>query len=134
MAKVFNRKVVIPGNKIDAYLNALEKAEKAREPFRKHLESLNAEFNNYLETKFSERTAQKHSFIIDVFIEFLCSQTDVEKIEEITKGIANTHFRKWYNRKVMDSSTPNDLKTAIKKFFQFLASEKDIENKKVLEG
>jgi site-specific recombinase XerD len=53
-------------------------------------------------------------------------------IEEITKGIANTHFRTWYKRKVWDSATDNDLKIGIKKFFEFLAKEKGIENNKVL--
>ena len=38
----------------------------------------------------------------------------------------NTHFRKWWKRKVWDSSTRDDLRIALKKFFRFLASEKGI--------
>jgi len=67
-----------------------------------------------------------------MFIEFLCRYTDVEKIEDITKGIANTHFHRWYRRKVWDSTTPAELKTGIIKFFTFLAQEKGITNQNVL--
>jgi hypothetical protein len=137
MAKVFTEKVVIPGNKIDEYLKALKEAEEARAPFRKHLENLKDEkdeFENYLLSKFSKRTARKHASIVEMFIEFLCGYTDVEKIEDITRGIANTHFRQWYKRKVWDSSTSDDLKVALYKFFQFLADEKGILNTNVLVG
>lgn len=134
MANVFTGKVAIPGNKINEYFNAMKEAEEERAPFRKQLESLNIEFENYLASKFSKKTAKKHSNIIDMFIEFLCGYTDVEKIEEITKGIANTHFRKWYKKKICDSTTIEDLKIALGKFFQFLASEKGIENRKVIDG
>ena len=53
---------------------------------------------------------------------------------EITRGMVNTHFRAWHKRKVWDSATPNDLRVALKKFFEFLATEKGIEVPKVLEA
>ena len=134
MAQVFTGKVAIPGDKIDEYFKAMEEAEKAREPFRRHLMDLNREFADYLSKKHTRRTASKHSDIVEIFIEFVCQHTDVEKIEDITKGIANSYFRKWYKKKVWDSSTENDLRVAIKKFFQFLATEKGIENRKVLDS
>lgn len=134
MARVFKGKVMIPGDKVDEYFKALEEAEKAREPFRKYLSSLNEEFADYLISKFSQKTARKHAGIVQMFIEFLCAYTDVDKIEDITRGMANTHFRQWYKRKVWDSSTPNDLKIALRKFFQFLADEKGIINEKALQG
>jgi len=132
MAKVYTGKVVIPGDQIEAYLKALAEAEKAREPFRNHLESLNREFAAYLSQSCSVRTVRKHVGIVEMFIEFLCRYTDVEKIEDITKGIANTHFHRWYRRKVWDSTTPAELKTGIIKFFTFLAQEKGITNQNVL--
>ena len=69
-----------------------------------------------------------------MFIEFISRQTDIERLEDVTKGIVNTHFRQWYKRKVMDSSTVNDLRVALRKFFQFLATEKGIQNPKVLDA
>ena len=134
MAQVFTGKVAIPGDKIEEYFKAMEEAEKAREPFRRYLMDLNREFADYLSKKHTRRTASKHSGIVEMFIEFVCRHTDVEKIEDITKGIANSYFRKWYKKKVWDSSTESDLKVAIKKFFQFLATEKGIENRKVLDS
>jgi hypothetical protein len=134
MAKVFTGKVAIPAERFGEFLKAMEEAQKAREPFREQLVSLNEEFHARLEEKFSERTARKHSSIVDFFIEFLCRQTDVEKIEDISRGMVNTHFRAWYRRKVWDSATPNDLRVALGKFFEFLTLEKGIENAKVLQA
>ena len=132
MAKVFTGKVSIPGDKIDEYFAAMKQAEEEREPFKAYLECLKDDFYESLLNKYTENTANKHTGTITMFIEFLCRQTDVMSIEEITKGIANTHFRTWYKRKVWDSATDNDLKIGIKKFFEFLAKEKGIENNKVL--
>jgi len=134
MPKVFTGKVIIPGDKIDEYFKLMEQAEKEREPFRKYLKKLSDEFDDYLSLKYSERTVNKHSGIIFLFIEFLCRYTDVQKIEDITRGMVNTHFKQWYKRKVWDSATPDDIRVALKKFFQFLDQEKGIKNLKVLEA
>lgn len=134
MAKVYTGRVAIPGDKMEEFFQAMAAAEEARRPFREYLESLNEEFAENLAQKFSERTARKHAGIVAMFIEFLVSHTDVESIDDITRGIANTHFQKWYKRKVWDSSRPNDLKTALRKFFTFLSQEKGITNEKVLAG
>ena len=133
MAKVFTGKIAIPGDKLEEYLQALEKAEQEVEPFRKFLTSLNREFERHLLTEVSARTARKHWTIIDLFIDFLCMNTDVRRMEEITRGIANSYFRRWYMSKVRDC-TESELKTAIRKFFHFLATEKGIVNEEVLKS
>lgn len=132
MAKVFKGRVVIPGDKIQEYFQALQEAEAARAPFRESLEQLNQEFADYLATKYTPKTVRKHTGIVDLFIDFICVYTDVEQIEEITRGMVNSHFRSWYRRKVIDSATESDLRVALKKFFQFLATEKGITHQKVL--
>ncbi len=134
MAKVYTGKVMIPGDKLDEYFKLMKEAEEKREPFRQYMLSLNQEFEEYLSTRFSDRTVRKHTSIVFLFIDFICKQTDVESIEEITRGMVNTHFKKWWKRKVWDSTTPNELRIALKKFFQFLASEKKIENEKAMKG
>jgi site-specific recombinase XerD len=63
-----------------------------------------------------------------MFISFICEQTDVQDISEITKGMVNSHFRKWWKRKVWDSTSESELRVALKKFFTFLAEEKGIVN------
>ncbi len=118
MAKVFRGKVMMPSDKIEDYLKALETAEKEREPFRKYLQSLNEEFREYLSKKYSERTSRKYSGIVDMFMEFLCLIRMWEKIKDITRGIANIHFRQWYKRKPWGSFTSDNLKVALKNFFQ----------------
>ncbi|MBF0211485.1 MAG: site-specific integrase [Desulfamplus sp.] len=132
MPKVYTGKVAIPGDKIDEYFKLMQQAIDARKPFKDSFTKLNDEFYDYLATKYSERTASKHSSIISMFIEFISGHTDVENIEEITKGMANTQFKQWYKRKVWDSSTTDDLRVAIDKFFKFLSKEKNIVNEKVL--
>jgi site-specific recombinase XerD len=134
MAKVFTGKVVIPGDKIHEYFEALKQAEAARAPFRESLVQLNHEFSDFLETKYVPKTVRKHTMIVDMFIEFICAHTDVEQIADITKGIVNSHFRSWYKRKVWDSATESDLKVALRKFFQFLSTEKGITHQKVLDA
>lgn len=134
MAKVYSGKVVIPGDKVEEYFKLLAEAERQREPLRRRMNELNEEFYNHILAKYSERTARKHSTVIDLFIEFICKQTDVEKIEEITQGMVNTHFRQWWKRKVWDSTTPDQLRVALKKFFTFLAAEKGIVNERALKG
>ncbi|KAM3093871.1 hypothetical protein ACKFKF_28230 [Phormidesmis sp. 146-12] len=134
MAKVFTGKVVIPGDRINEYFEALQQAETNRAPFRKSLEQLNQDFAEFLATKYVPKTVRKRTGIVDLFIDFICGYTDVEQIEDITKGMVNSHFRNWYNRKVMDSATESDLRVALRKFFQFLATEKGMTHQKVLDA
>lgn len=134
MAKVFTGRVVIPGGKINEYFEALQKAEAARAPFRESLEQLNQEFGEYLATKYVRKTVRKHTGIVDLFIHFICGYTDAEQLEDITKGMVNSHFRSWYKRKVMDSARESDLRVALRKFFQFLAAEKAMTYQKVLDA
>ena len=134
MAKTCTGKVIIPGDKIDEFFKLMQEAEEKREPFRQSLLSLNQEFYHFLNTKYSERTTRKHTFIVELFIDFICRQTDVEEIEEITRGMVNTHFKKWWKRKVWDSTTPNELRVALRKFFLFLSEEKNIVNEKALKA
>ena len=117
MPKVFTGKIAIPGDKIDEYFKALEKAEEERAPFRKSLEARSDAFDEHLASRFSQRTVRRHSMTIEMFVEFLCRQTDVQSLDEVTVGMANSHFRNWYKRKVMDNATDSDLKNGIQKFF-----------------
>jgi len=134
MAKVYEGKVIIPGDKMDEFFKVMQEAEEKREPFRQFLLGLNQEFHQFLLTKYSERTAQKHTSIVELFIDFICRQTDVESIEEITRGMVNTHFKKWWKRKVWDSTNPDELTVALRKFFLFLSKEKNIVNEKILKA
>ena len=98
------------------------------------MNALNAEFAKYLAAKYVPKTVRKHTSIIDLFIEFICQHTDVEQVEEITRGMVNSHFRSWYKKKVWDSATDNDLRVALSKFFRFLATEKGITNQKAMDA
>jgi integrase family protein with SAM-like domain len=105
-----------------------------RRPFREYLERLAAEFEAFLAAKYSRRTARKHALVVQVFVDFLCDYTDVAALEEVTRGMANSAFRAWYKRKVLWATDADELRLALKKFFQFLAAEKGIVNAKVLES
>ena len=134
MPQVFTGKVVIPGEQIETYFQAVAAAEEARRPFRQSLEGLRAEFEQHLAARYSQRTARKHAGVIELFIHFLCDYTDVEALEDVTRGMANSAFRQWYKRKVLSATDTDDLRVALKKFFQFLDAEKGIHNPKVLDS
>ena len=131
MARVFRGKVAIPGEQMDAYLEALGQFERTKEPLRVQLEQYADDFARTLAQQYAPKTVRKHTAIITLFIEFVCWQTDVERLEEITRGMANSAFRQWYLRKVGDR-TESELKTAVRKFFQFLAQDKGVRNEAVL--
>jgi site-specific recombinase XerD len=133
MARVFRGKIAIPGDQMEAYFQALEEFETDKEPMRKQLEQCARDFERVLTQQYAPKTVRKHTAIIALFIDFVCWDTDVCRIEEITRGIANSYFRQWYLRKVGDR-TESELKTAIKKFFQFLDQGKGITNEAVLKS
>ena len=133
MARVFRGKIAIPGDQMEAYFQALERFEKDKEPTRKQLEQCARDFELVLTQQYAPKTVRKHMAIIALFIDFVCWNTDVCRIEEITRGIANSYFRQWYLSKVGDR-TESELKTAIKKFFQFLDQDKGITNEAVLKS
>jgi site-specific recombinase XerD len=133
MARVFRGKIAIPGDQMEAYFQALERFETDKEPMRKQLEQCARDFELVLTQQYAPKTVRKHMAIIALFIDFVCWNTDVCRIEEITRGIANSYFRQWYLSKVGDR-TESELKTAIKKFFQFLDQDKGITNEAVLKS
>ena len=133
MARVFRGKIAIPGDQMEAYFQALERFEKDKGPMRKQLEQCARDFELVLTQQYAPKTVRKHTAIIALFIDFVCWNTDVCRVEEITRGIANSYFRQWYLSKVGDR-TESELKTAIKKFFQFLDQEKGITNEAVLKS
>ncbi len=134
MPEVYTGKVLIPGDQIDAYLAALKEAEEARAPFRQSVEDLNVAFAASLDKKYSRRTVLKHTSVVDLFIIFLSDYTDVERLEDVTRGMVNSHFRRWYRGKVLDRMDADETRVALRKFFQFLDQERDIHNPKVLEA
>ncbi len=58
----------------------------------------------------------------------------MERLEDVTRGMVNSHFRRWYRRKVLDRMDTDETRVALKKFFQFLDQEKGIHNPKALEA
>jgi len=101
---------------------------------RQSVEDLNAAFAASLDKKYSRKTVRKHTSIVDLFIIFLTDYTDVERLEDVTRGMVNNHFRRWYQRKVLDRMDPAEIRVALRKFFVFLDQERDIHNPKALEA
>ena len=133
MAKVFSGRISISGNQIGNYIEALGDRESEFKPLRRQLQQLNSEFESFLSYSFTPKTVRKHSGVIDLFIDFLQWNTDVTSIDDITRGIANSYFRKWYLSKIGDLRE-SEIKTSIKKFFRFLAEQKNIVNEPVLKS
>lgn len=133
MANVFRGRISIPGDQIDNYIEALGEREAKFQPLRRQLSQLNQEFENFLALSFTSKTIRKHTNVIHLFIDFLEWHTDVTSIDDITRGIANSYFRRWYLSKIGDLRE-SEIKTSIKKFFRFLAEQKNIVNEPVLKS
>jgi hypothetical protein len=99
--------------------------------FREYFEEILKEYERYLLSQLSARTVRKHTAIISLLIDYLCFDCVVSSFEEITVGMVNSQFRKWHTSNIQDA-LESELKTAVKKFFNFLAQEKGIKNEKVL--
>jgi len=128
---------VIVGNlefaSIDDYLTALEAWDEARAPFKAQAEALADEFVDHLrEQGLSKGTISKHGKNIAMFIVYLTQYTDADDFAAVRKGVVNTEFFRWYQRKVLDRCDPASLESATRKFFKFLAEKKGIYNEKVL--
>ncbi len=134
MPEISSGKVAIPADQLDAHFRALAEAAEARTPFRRQLTGLKAEFERHVAARYTPKTARKHALIVEAFIDFLCDYTDAATIEAVTRGMAQSGFRRWYKGKVWDSTTTDDLRVALKKFFQFLDKEKGLRNQKVLDS
>lgn len=52
----------------------------------------------------------------------------MERLEEVTRGMVNSHFRRWYRSTVLDRMDPDEIRVGLRKFFQFLDQEKGIHN------
>src|ERR671921_660764 len=119
MPQIFTGKVVIPGEQLPQYLEA-------REPFRRHLEGLNAAFGAWLAAKYTRKTVLKHTGVVDLFIDFLCDYTDLERLEDVTRGMVNSGFRNWAKRKVWGGPDADELRVGLRKFFGYLDTHQGI--------
>lgn len=126
LPQVFTGKIVIPGDMINEYLALMRKAEEEREPFVKMLGGTLEGYEAYLreEKGFTQAPVRKHCMVVAMFHEFLPRQTDVWKYEEVTKGMANTHFRAWYKKKVWGGPDLEQVRVSLPKFFAFLREKK----------
>ena len=123
MPQIFTGKVVIPGEQLPQYLEAMAETEAAREPFRRYLEGLNEAFGAWLATKYTRKTVLKHTGVVDLFIDFLCDYTDLERLENVTRGMVNSGFRSWVKRKVWGGPDADELRVGLRKFFQYLDTQ-----------
>jgi site-specific recombinase XerD len=133
MSRIINKRPMTVGARaVDEYLEDLEKHARARATFRRSLQKLQGDFLRSLATKYTRRTVQKHQLILECFTDYLCDYTDVNSLEEVTKGMVNSGFRSWYKSKVWDSTEAHELRATLSKYFRFLAENKHVRNDKVL--
>ena len=133
MSRIINKRpMTLRPRAVDEDLKDLETHEKARADFRRLLQKLKGDFLRSLATKYTRRTVQKHRLILGCFTDYLCDYTDVNSLEEVTKGMVNSGFRCWYKSKVWDSTEAHELRATLNKYFRFLAENKNVRNDKVL--
>jgi Phage integrase, N-terminal SAM-like domain len=102
--------------------------------FRREFTRLRGDFCRALARRYSPSTVRRHHNILEVFLDYLCDETSVTNLEQITKGMVNSGFRRWYHHKVWDRISDTELRTTLKKFFYFLAQKKGIKSVRALEA
>jgi hypothetical protein len=97
---------------------------------------LRGEFEEHqLRTGHQSRVAEFRCGIVQIFIDYLYWETDVDSVEAITRGMANSGFWSYWKRKVIDATTTReDVKEALLWFFGFLRDVKGMENPKAIAG
>jgi site-specific recombinase XerD len=100
--------------------------------FERQFRRLQGDFCRVLSRQYSPRTVRRHRNILQVFCDYLCDETAVTHLEQITKGMVNSGFRRWYHHKIWDRTSDSELRTTLQKFFRFLAQKKGIENARAL--
>lgn len=119
-------------DELDKYIKELKEDEKKREPFDNYFNSLKKKFFEYLKKKHDKKTAKKQIGIIGMFGLFLSMRTGIEKIEEVTKNMANDDFWIWYNRNALNDLTKKEIREIINSFFSFLDKENGAGRKRFL--
>ena len=87
-------------------------------------------FATHLARQYTPKTVRKHEQMLARFIDCVCGETDVRRIEDLTRGIAHSPVRQWYQRKVGDRME-SELKTTVTRCCHLLAAEKAIRNEAV---
>ncbi|WP_157817460.1 hypothetical protein [Candidatus Thiodictyon syntrophicum] len=100
-------------------------------PCRLYFDPLIKDFEASLADTLSQRTIRKHIFILAALVDFLCFDCGVRNFDDLTVGMVNSGFRRWFASKI-GSATEGEVKTAVRKFFLFLAKEKGFANEKIL--
>ncbi|MFA0195154.1 hypothetical protein AB4501_24565 [Vibrio sp. 10N.222.55.E8] len=120
---------------LEEYQQILQDFEKRFLPFKKNLESLNDQFMDMLMSKYTKKTAHKHTSNVELFIIYLESSKDIFDLKDLSKGKLNSQFRAWCRSKVWNADSDHEIKTSLKKFFKFVASlknEYEVEAKRIL--
>jgi hypothetical protein len=60
---------------------------------RTQLEQCAKDFERALAQQYAAKTVRKHMAIIALFIDLVCWDTNVRRLEEMTRGVANSAFR-----------------------------------------
>jgi hypothetical protein len=121
---------------VEEYIQYLRDLEDARGPFRNMMMALKEEFGEHqLRIGHHPHVAKLRCEIVQVFTDYLASETDVDSVVAITRGMANSGFWSYWKRKVIDTTTPReDVKEAMLCFFVFLSDAKGIDNHKAIAG
>jgi hypothetical protein len=82
MARVLPGKIAMPGDQMEASFEALGQCENEKAPLRTQLEQCARNFDRALAQQYTPKTVRKHAAIVALFIDFVCWDTDVRRIEE----------------------------------------------------
>lgn len=92
-------------------------------------------FFNYLakERGLNEKTADKHTENVDLFLTFVEHETSITSFEDVTRSMIKTEFKKFVRRHIFNKVDLDKVYCSLHRFFKYLAEEKQVKNPKILQ-
>ncbi|HWZ22028.1 MAG TPA: hypothetical protein VNW06_05205 [Cytophagaceae bacterium] len=100
--------------------------------FHKELDEYRKEYELFLLKKYKPSTINKHSYIINSFIDFIILYEGCEGFEQLTKGMVNSKFFAYLESEYQEGLQKITVKNIIKAYLLFIYDNYGYGNVKLL--
>jgi len=104
----------------------------AAERFGEELTVYLNEFTEELTKQYTRTTVRRYEDVIDYMVEHLIGYHSPTDFDQITLGMVSSKFRQDYYSNTDSSNSVSFVKSAVKKYFQFIYDVYGIRNEKLL--
>lgn len=123
-------KMIVGGREMswDDYQAMISEMEKTQTPFRTRTKKhLLPAYRRYLENKFTKRTSEKHFYVADMFF-YRVLHVGFVDLNGIRRDFIHQEFPRWWQTHVFGvDMSPAEIRSSLKKLFQFINLVDDID-------